>query len=68
MLNTLWGVVREKKIELLEKVNMPEGARVLVILLPDDNESQFWLKASQSSLDTVWNNTEDDVYAQLLNE
>ena len=33
MLNTLWGVVREKKIELLEKVNMPEGARVLVILL-----------------------------------
>ena len=31
-----------------------------MILLPDDNESQFWLKASQSSLDTIWNNTEDD--------
>lgn len=68
MLNTLWGIVHEKKVELLEKVNIPEGARVLVILLPDDNESQFWTKASQNSLDTVWNNTEDDVYAQLLKE
>ena len=68
MLNTLLGIVRKAKIELLEKVDIPEGARVLITLLPDDNDSQFWLKTSQISLDNVWNNTEDDVYAQLLKE
>jgi hypothetical protein len=68
MVSTLWGVVRAKKIELLEEVNLPDGARALVILLPDGDESQLWLKASQHSLDAVWNNAEDDVYAQLLQE
>lgn len=53
------------KIELLEQTELPEGTRVLVTLLPDD-EAEFWLQTSQTSLDTVWDNTEDDVYAQLL--
>lgn len=68
MLNTLWAVVRGEKIELLEKAVIPEGTKVLVTILTTDNESEFWLKASQVSLDTIWNNTEDDVYAQLLKE
>ena len=38
---------------------------MLVTVLPDD-EAGFWLQASQISLDAVWDNTEDDVYAQLL--
>ncbi|MCZ7611934.1 MAG: hypothetical protein M5U24_00360 [Candidatus Kuenenia sp.] len=36
MLNTLWGVVKKEKIELLGKANIPEGTRVLVTVLPDD--------------------------------
>lgn len=68
MLNTLWGVVKKEKIELLEKANIPEGTKVLVTVLPDDTDSQFWLKTSQTSLDAVWNNAEDDVYAKLLKE
>jgi len=68
MLKTLWAVVRKEKIELLEKENIPEGTRVLVTVLPEIDESQFWIETSQISLDTVWNNTEDDVYAQLLKE
>jgi len=68
MLKTLWAVVRKEKIELLEKENIPEGTRVLVTVLPESDESQFWIETSQISLDTVWNNTEDDVYAQLLEE
>lgn len=28
--------------------------------------SEFWLGSSQTSLDTLWDNDEDDVYAQLL--
>ncbi|HAA27932.1 MAG TPA: hypothetical protein DDW76_03155 [Cyanobacteria bacterium UBA11369] len=65
MLKTVWATVRQGKIELLEPVEIPEGARVLVTLLPDD-EAEFWLEASQVSLDTIWDNAEDDVYAQLL--
>ncbi len=65
MLKTLWATVRQGKIELLELSELPEGAKVLVTLLPDE-EAEFWLQASQISLDTVWDNTEDDVYAQLL--
>ena len=28
----------------------------------------FWLKASEPSLDAIWDNCEDDVYAELLND
>ena len=65
MLNTAWAVVREGKIELLEQVDLPEGRKVLVTFLPDE-DTLFWLRTSQVSLDTIWDNTEDDVYAQLL--
>jgi hypothetical protein len=65
MLKTVWATVREGKIELLESAELIEGAKVLVTLLPDD-EADFWLQTSQVSLDRVWDNIEDDVYAQLL--
>jgi predicted DNA-binding antitoxin AbrB/MazE fold protein len=67
MPNTVWAVVRDGKVELLEPLNLPEGTKVLVTLLPDD-EREFWAHASQTALDSVWNNTEDDMYAQLLKE
>ncbi|WP_228013586.1 hypothetical protein [Nostoc edaphicum] len=65
MLKTLWATVREGKIELLESEELPEGTKVLVTLLPDD-ETEFWLQTSQTSLSSVWDNAEDDVYAELL--
>ena len=65
MLKTLWATVRQGKLELLELSELPEGAKVLVTVLPDE-EAEFWLQASQTSLDRVWDNTEDDVYAQLI--
>ena len=58
MLKTLWATVRQGKIELLELSESPEGAKVLVTLLPDE-EAEFWLQASQTSLDRVWDHTED---------
>ena len=64
MLNTVKAVVREGKIELLEKVDLPEGAEVLVTILTD--EEQFWIEASENSLSTIWDNKEDDIYEQLL--
>ncbi len=65
MLNTVWAVIRNGKVELLESLDLPEGTKVLVTLLPHD-EGEFWARSSQTALDPVWNNAEDDVYAQLL--
>ncbi|MEH2280444.1 MAG: hypothetical protein V7K90_03730 [Nostoc sp.] len=65
MLKTLWATVRQGKIELLESEELPERTRVLVTLLPDD-ETEFWFQTSQTSLSSVWDNAEDDVYAELL--
>lgn len=65
MMSTVWAIVREGKIVPLEDVEVPEGARVLVTLLPED-ESSFWSAASQLSLSAVWENAEDEVYAELL--
>lgn len=73
MLRTLRGIVRDGKIALLEPADVPEGTRALVTLLPDDETetaapASFWLAASRSSLDAIWDNAEDDVYADLLEE
>jgi hypothetical protein len=57
--------MRQRKIELLESAELPEKVRVLATVLPDD-EAQLWVNASQTSLDAVWDNAEDDVYARLL--
>ncbi len=69
MPKTLWATIRQGKIELLESVELPEGTKVLVTFLPDDlpdDEAGFWLQASQTVLDAIWDNPEDEVYAQLL--
>ena len=65
MLTTLWATVRNGKIELLDLTELPEGTKAIVTLLLDD-ETDFWLQSSQTSLDAIWDNTEDEVYAQLL--
>jgi hypothetical protein len=68
MLRAIWAVVREGKIELLEDVPLPEGTKLLVTLMPNEDEQQFWLNVSDRSVAEVWNNTEDDIYAELLQE
>ncbi len=65
MLSAIWAVVKAGKIEPLEPGALPEGERVLVTFLPED-ERAFWDQASRAPLDAIWDNPEDDVYAQLL--
>ncbi len=64
MLNTVRAVVKEGQIHLQEKVALPEGAEVREVPVVDD--SAFWLGVSQSALDKIWDNEEDDIYAELL--
>ncbi len=65
MLQTLWGTIHDGKIELAEPCDLPEGGRVLVTLLTDD-ESAFWTAVSQQSVAAIWDNAEDDAYAELF--
>jgi hypothetical protein len=57
MLKTVWTVVRKGKIELLENLSLSEGTRVLVTVMPDEDEQQFWMEASERSLAAVLENT-----------
>jgi hypothetical protein len=66
-MNTIRAVVRAGRIEPLEKLEVPEGTRALVTLLPEE-EADFWLPASETSAGAVWDNAEDDAYAELLEE
>jgi len=66
MLQTTWGIVKNGKIEPTENIPLPEGAKVIVTLLVEEDESQFWSLASQRSLSSIWENAEDDIYAELL--
>jgi len=45
--------------------DLVEGTQVLVTLIAN-HEAEFWLQASQVSLNAVWDNAEDDIYAELL--
>jgi hypothetical protein len=65
MMQTLWATVHDGKIVLSEPADLLEGEKVLVTLLPDEDR-RFWMEAGQKSLAAVWDNTEDDAYAQLL--
>jgi hypothetical protein len=64
MSHTIRAVVRGGRIEPLEKVEIPDGTEVLVTPLSD--EKGFWLAVGEDSLAAVWDNPEDDVYAELL--
>ena len=49
MIVTLKAVIHDGKVELAEPATLPEGAKVLVTVLPDDG-TDFWSDASQKSL------------------
>jgi mRNA interferase MazF len=52
MPKTVWATFSQGKVELLEQIDIPDGSRVLVTILPDE-EDEFWLQTSQVSLDVV---------------
>lgn len=65
MLETVWAVVHNGKVETAEAVDAPDGTRALVTFLVE-HENDFWQAASSESLNEIWDNEEDDVYAELL--
>lgn len=67
MIKTVRAIVRNGGVDVLERLDLPEGTKLLVTVLGDE-EREFWLQASEEALEKVWGNTEDDVYAELLEE
>ena len=65
MINTIEAVIKNGKILPLETFEVPEGTKALVTLLTED-EKTFWMSASQETLDDIWDNNEDNIYAELL--
>ncbi len=60
---------KDGQIKLLELLTFPEGTKLIVTALTEeDSDSAFWLNASTSSLDSIWNKDEDDIYAVIVNE
>ena len=58
------AVVNEGRIEPLDKLDLPDGTQVLVTVLP--NGDDFLLRASEVSLNAIWDNPEDDIYIELV--
>ena len=66
MQNTIEAIVKNGQIVPLEDVELTEGARALVTILSEKDDKEFWLAASESSLNEIWSGDEDDIYAELL--
>ena len=64
-MNTIEAVVKNGQIVPLGQVTLEEGTKVLVTL-SETYDQEFWLAASEESLREIWDNEEDDIYAELL--
>jgi len=53
-------------VDLPDNVNLEDGKRVLVTVLPPEEENEYWQGASPSALDAIGTNAQDDRYAELL--
>lgn len=56
---------RKEKIILLKYI-VDEIAKEQGIKHINEQEKNFWLDSSQVSLEKIWDNSEDDVYNELL--
>lgn len=64
MLNTVWAVVREGRIVTLEDVEVAEGTRVLVTLLPE-SDAMLWSEADRFLPGSARDKANDDVYGEF---
>jgi len=56
------------KIILPQPLSLPEKSHVRVTIDSGDSERETWLKISEETLLTTWDNPEDDVFDELLSK
>jgi len=67
MPSTIEAVVKNGHFVPVKDISLPDGTKAMVTILSDD-DIEFWMSASEDSLDEIWNNKEDDIYAELLTQ
>ena len=65
MLRSIQAEYKGGQFLLTDDVIIPENASVFISFIDKSNDD-FFLDASEISLDKIWNNDEDDIYEQLL--
>jgi hypothetical protein len=71
MSGTFLAVIKDSKIELIDSVALPEGAKLLVTLLPGDslsNLSQDWRNISLQGLENAYDENEPEYPLELVKE
>jgi hypothetical protein len=67
MMTTVRAVVKDGRITLLEPLQIAEGTELLVTVL-DDEDRAFWAAVTDHAFAKIWDNPEDDVYGELLED
>lgn len=62
----IWHEIESKKETAYLTKSETMKQRLLEAKERGETESNFWQWASETSSDKIWNNEEDDVYAELL--
>jgi hypothetical protein len=65
MLKTFQAKIENGNILLNKNIKIPDKS-VIFISYIDNSKDDFFLVSSESSLEKIWNNEEDDVYENLL--
>ena len=70
MTTTIEAIYENGMLKLLAPLSLPDQAHVTVTIQShstgDDVERSAWLKLSEESLTKSWNNSDDDVFNELL--
>jgi hypothetical protein len=62
----IWNEIESEKETAYLTKSEAMKKRLLEANQRGENDNEFWLAASEDSLNEIWNNEEDDVYAELL--
>lgn len=68
MLKTIKTKYRRGILKVPENFNIPDNSTVFISYAESDETDSGILQSSESYLDKIWNNNEDDIYEQLLNK
>lgn len=66
MINTIEAIVKDGQIVPIVDVELIEGTRALITIVEPDEDTDLWFTANEESLSLIWDNEEDDIYAELL--
>ena len=62
----IWHEIESEKATAYLTKSETMKKRLLEAKERGETDNNFWLSASEDSLNEIWNNEEDDVYAELL--